>query len=417
MTLYSIGFVLFLVVFFAAQARMAYGLMLSLNAGSQKKLPDDECAKAAIILCLRGGDPFLGDCIDGVLQQDYPDFELRMVIDHESDPATEIALAALSRRPTVAARIDFLREPRPTCSLKCSSLCQAVDDLDDSFEIVAFIDADTVAHPTWLRELAGPLANAEVGAATGNRWYMPTRPSIGSMMRYVWNCAAIIQMHALKIAWGGTLAMRRETIDKLELTAKWGRAFCEDTMLFGELRKAGLQLEFVPSLMMTNRESCGVTGCIRWVCRQLLAAKLYHPRWPVVAVHGAATATFPIVALPLLSTAIMKGDVFNVALVALSVAGYVALLAVSLCLIERAVCRVITERGESARWLSPQALLYFVVSSPLLQILYPVALVISQLTRRVNWRGIVYRIHAPFEIEMLEYSPYSSLARDPKHSL
>ena len=75
--------------------------------------------------------------------------------------------------------------------------------------MVALLDADTIPHRTWLRELVAPLADPRVGAATGNRWYMPAEAGWAGLVRYLWNAAAVVQMYCYGIAWGGTLALKR----------------------------------------------------------------------------------------------------------------------------------------------------------------------------------------------------------------
>ena len=37
--------------------------------------------RATIVLALRGTDPFLADSMQGLLDQDYPDFEIHVVVD------------------------------------------------------------------------------------------------------------------------------------------------------------------------------------------------------------------------------------------------------------------------------------------------------------------------------------------------
>ena len=70
---------------------------------------------------------------------------------------------------------------------------QVVKSLDDSYEFIAQLDADTIPHRSWLRELAAALEGEHVGAASGNRWYMPTEPDCGSIVRYLWNAGAVVQ--------------------------------------------------------------------------------------------------------------------------------------------------------------------------------------------------------------------------------
>ena len=131
------------------------------------------CPKAAVVLCLRGRDPFLEKCLELLLAQDYPDYQLQVVVDSRQDPAWEVAQRLAERHGAERVHLETLDDRRDTCSLKCSSVTQAIERLDGSFQVAALVDADTMPHPGWLRDLAAPLADERVGAATGNRWYMP----------------------------------------------------------------------------------------------------------------------------------------------------------------------------------------------------------------------------------------------------
>ncbi len=123
----------------------------------QPTLDDAACPPVAVILCLRGVDPSLEHCLDGLLDQDYPRYEVWIVVDHADDPARGVAEQAIRRRGAGNVRIHVLSRPRETCSLKCSSLLEALAAIDDSYAAVAFLDADTVPHRSWLRELVAPL--------------------------------------------------------------------------------------------------------------------------------------------------------------------------------------------------------------------------------------------------------------------
>jgi cellulose synthase/poly-beta-1,6-N-acetylglucosamine synthase-like glycosyltransferase len=60
--------------------------------------------------------------------------------------------------------------------------------------VLAVIDADAVPHRWWLRDLVAPLSDPRVGVATGNRWYMPEHANWGSLVRYLWNVGAVVQV-------------------------------------------------------------------------------------------------------------------------------------------------------------------------------------------------------------------------------
>ncbi|NQU20150.1 MAG: glycosyltransferase family 2 protein [Candidatus Nealsonbacteria bacterium] len=374
------------------------------------------CPKTAVILCLRGPDPFLPACVEALLTLDYPSYDVQIIVDSPDDPARQIAEETTRRiaekeavaRQGPAVQITVLTDHRDSCSLKCSSLLQAVAAMDESYEVVALLDADTVPHPSWLRDLVAPLADAQVGASTGNRWYMPAGASWGALVRYVWNSAAVVQMFSYGIPWGGTLALKTDVLRRSDLLDRWGRAFCEDTMVYSSLRKLGMKVAFVPSLMMVNREACSVSSFYHWVRRQLLAARLYHPGWPAVVVHCIGTALLQVAVAGLLLAAVLSAQWHAAAWFAAGLACYWGPMPLLLCGMEACVRRIVHARGEPTGWLAGCAWLRLLAALPLTQSVYPVALISALLVRKVHWRGVFYQIGGPAQVHLIEYHPYRS---------
>ena len=417
MTQLSIILILTLTGFYVSQCIMTLGLIRKLRNWNPPRLDDANCPRVAVVLCLRGKDPFLDDCIESLLRQDYPDYQVHVVIDHESDPALSVVEACVDRLETNNIKVEILKDRRETCSLKCSSLLHALSRLGDSVEVVALVDADTSPHRTWLRELVAPLLDEDVGAATGNRWYMPTNPSIGATARYFWNTFAIVQMVAFRIAWGGTLAIRMDVIRNADLLKSWGNAFCEDTMLYSMLRKQGLRLVFVPSLIMINREDCNPGNYFHWVGRQLLTARLYHPLWKAVVLHGVFATALPL-AVPAVCVAAVMTHNWQITawLVAASLLYGISLLFL-LWPLEVSVRRSVKARGEPTDWMSWKFYFSCIWALPLLQVLYPMALASAMSMRRVKWRGVEYRIEAPWRIRLVQYHPYQTTSDKVTQSL
>lgn len=399
------GLLLLLVV---GQAILVLGFVRKLREKPPELVSDELAPRAAVILCLRGSDPFLPDCLRGLLSQDYPDYDIRIVIDHPDDPAYQIAAKVVEESGTSRVSLEFLQEKRSTCGLKCSSILQVVESLDESYHFVAQLDADTQAHPTWLREIATALADEEVGAATGNRWYMPRSHSVGSLVRFSWNAAAVVQMYWYRVAWGGTLGIKTRLFRETDLLEKWSRAFCEDTMLYGILKGIGLRVAFVPSLMMINREACDLGGFFRWVSRQLLTARLYHPAWPAVVVHGIVSTLTPAVTLGAMIYAIGQNEGAAAGCLAVSLGLYEASLALLLWPMETAVRKIAHRRGEPTEWLTPGRSLKLFAIMPVTQIVYATALTAAQFAKSTIWRGIAYRVDGPWQIRMKMYQPYES---------
>lgn len=397
----------FLVIWLAFQVGVVLLFMWYLNSGSIN-LPDEHLPKTAVLLCLRGADPFLGDCLRSLLKQNYPQYHVKLIIDSEQDPAWQVAQDVISQVGITNISFSPLRSVRQSCSLKCSSLVQAVSELDDSYKVVALVDADTVVHANWLRELISPLTHPSVGVTTGNRWYVPTGKYWGTVVRYIWNVSAIVQMYLYGIPWGGTLAVKREVLHQTGLLERWGQAFGEDTMIRSVLAKYNLKVKFVPSLIMLNQEECDLPSLKYWFQRQLLASRLYHPWWWAVMADAVLTILMPQILLVLWFFALLSGE-GNIAILALTwYVIYITALVMLMLFLELVVQPVISSQGKPVIQLSAPLMLRMWIGMPLTHWIYGWAMVASLRMETVNWRGVTYEVNGSWNIHLLEYRPYQS---------
>jgi predicted ATP-grasp superfamily ATP-dependent carboligase len=364
------------------------------------------CPKAAVVLCLRGDDPFLEACLEGLLHQDYPDYDVKIVVDQPTDPAWHKSHEVVARAAARNVQIEPLSERLETCSLKGSSLAQAVSRLDDSYRVVAFLDGDTIPHRTWLRELVAPLEDAGVGVASGNRWYVLGGPHWGTLVRYVWNCAAVVQMYWNRFTWGGSLALRAEIARHPDLIARWRSAVSTDTVILRVVRAEGFRTAFVPSLIMTNREGCRLRDFFVWVQRQLAVGRLYHSGWPAVLGHGFIATAVPVAAVGTVAWKLAQRQWGQGLAIAGASLAYWALMAAVVLLLEGAVRAVVRRRGEEIVWPDRWTVGRLLLALPLTQAAHAAALWKAAFLRTFQWRGVVYQVDGPWQVRLVEYHPY-----------
>jgi hypothetical protein len=360
---------------------------------------ESERPHVVVVLPIRGADPSLAACLRGLLNQDYPRYELRIIIDSPEDPAWSL-VHELAHGPHV--QVGALHARRETCSLKTSALLQAISSLDKSCQVVALIDADVVPYRSWLRDLVLPLLNPQVGATTGIRWFMPRTATWGSLVRYLWNAAASVQMYALHIPWGGSLALRVDLFRRSDLLQKWAVSLWEDTGCYRTIRDLGLQLRFVPAATMINQETTDLKSCFRFIRRQMLNVRLYHGSWPAILANGFATALALTTSLTLTAIGLATGDRAAAALLLDGLLLYGAGMAVCLVLVERHIQRLAHERGAAKVPISWKAL----CALPLAHVVYFACLASACVLGKVRWRGITYEFEGPWTVRMRRYRPY-----------
>ncbi len=389
------------------QVSLCLLFLLYLRSPCRKLLPDHQLPKTAVVLCLRGADPFLSNCLRSLLNQNYPEYDLKLILDSEQDPAWRIvADILLDEQAPANVQVSLLRMTYPNCSLKCSSLVQAVSELDDSYKVVAFVDADAVVHPNWLRELVSPLADPKVGATTGNPWYIPTGRYWGSSVRYLWNVFAVVKMYLHRIPWGGTMALKTELIYTTGLLDKWSRAYGEDTMIHSVLAKHGMRVVFVPSLIILNREECDFSDLVDWSKRQLLSFRLYHPRWWAVVADSILTVVLPHLVLLFIVVALLTGQWDAAAIFFNSLGVYMQVLLFFVIALEKEVQQVLRHHDQQLSKISPATIMKISIASLLTLWVYGLAMVSALWMKQVNWRGVTYQVKGPWNISVLKYRPY-----------
>jgi glycosyltransferase involved in cell wall biosynthesis len=407
----TIYIALYWTVFLIVAIQSSFTLVFVVLMASRKQsILQSFTPKAAIILCLRGSDPFLKQSIHCLLDQDYPDFELHVVVDHPEDPSRAVLRDFES---DARLHVSILHDPLDTCSLKCSAIVQLIGTLHPSVEIIALCDADTIPQRTWLANLAAPLEDASVAVATGNRWYQPQFPNGASVVRFLWNIPATINMIVFRIAWGGSLVIRRRVIEEAELLDKWSHAFCEDTMLDRVVRQHGYRQVFVPDVMIVNRETCTFGDLMNWVPRQLLTASLYHSSWPATVGYGILSSAIPFVAAAVMMVGWIRSDfdAIGAAFTALITFEISNILLVLIC--EYSFHRKSFEGQRGSSWLTLWSILKLPIWIVTSQILSPFWFIKCFLAKRVTWRGIPYQIHGT-EIQRGLYVPYSTPASDSR---
>ena len=128
-------------------------------------------------------------------------------------------------------------------------------------------------HQPFPSHLLQPFADPRVGGVSGLRCFYPQRQNPGSLVRAVWGAAATIEMATTKILWGGSLALRREAFEHAGVRAHWQSSLCDDVPTSRLLRNSGYAVQHCP-VVMINRESVSLQGCLEFIARQLVLVRL-----------------------------------------------------------------------------------------------------------------------------------------------
>ena len=230
---------------------------------------------------VKGEEEGLRENLAALASQDYPDYEL-IVVAHS---AADIPPGVLPGN----VRVVLAHGDDPATGEKVQNLKVAVLAARKFSRIYAFADSDGRVTKRWLRSLAVPLADQHVGASTGYRWYAPVPPSFWTLMRSVWDAVALSRLGPgdCGFAWGGAMAIRRETFYDLDVQSHWKNTVSDDYALSAAVRAAGLSIAFAPGAITPCLERASGGFILAWMRRQMTITRVYNPRlwWPGLIAH------------------------------------------------------------------------------------------------------------------------------------
>ncbi len=401
----------------------------------------DSCA---VLMALRGADAHLYRTLLAHLQQREVAYHLHLIVDSPNDPA----VAVIRQLPTDLAQrwtMHVLEIDSDHCSLKCLALAQVARRLLSETgrpTFFAFADGDGLVSQDWLRRLLAPMApcNQEsgsitttVGATTGHRWYgcFPVKElssthgttadnsdaqsqiSLGAIVRYFWNLGSLPQMHLYRVVWGGSWAIRSDVLKHCGLLDSWQNALFEDTQVSTFVEAAGHRVVTAPGVLVQSYEPLGVASATRWISRQLLDMRLYHPSFRWTAFHAGFLALLHAGILAIAIWASFLQDWWSLGVVITSLMGYQLFYLIVWRNIERTAQHCLSQLSFEQpiqRDTSRRAARVFWAATGLLltQVVYPLATFRAFWTRTVSWRGIHYRIDSPTQIRRLNYEPFQT---------
>ncbi len=231
--------------------------------------------RVLVLVPCRGADAGLEENLDAILRQAYPGYRVVFCADRIDDPAVAVIERVRARHDTTSDLA--VAEHLPGFGGKASALLEGIAERRPSDEVVAFLDSDIRPDPGFLRALVQPLALASIGATTGYRWYVPVRGGLWSAVRAAWNAAGlnIFFSDRYNFLWGGAWAIRRETLERLDLAALWRGTLSEDLATTAAVKGTGLRVQFVPRAVAPTFEDCDRRECLEWTNRQTAMVALW----------------------------------------------------------------------------------------------------------------------------------------------
>jgi ceramide glucosyltransferase len=322
-----------------------------------------------------------------------------LVTGDSSDPSVPVLEKIRAQHAEVDSKLLFAGRAMSR-GQKVHNLLHALSHVREESGVVAFADSDARPGPDWLKNLVSGLVDPRVGVTTGYRWYVPRRGNAASVLRSAWNgsIATLLDERAPAFAWGGAMALRRETLEQARIAEYWNGALSDDYAVTRAVKDHGLSIRFEPRGLVFSHEDCSWGELFEWSFRQLAITRVYQAAlWRRAWVSellggvsfwgGLAVAAAALSGAAVLEAAILAGLIL-VAWIARAAKGGLRL---------QAVETLFPVEGRELRRYRAAYLLW----GPLASLITLVGLARSALTREIVWRGVRYRMVSARETKVL----------------
>jgi cellulose synthase/poly-beta-1,6-N-acetylglucosamine synthase-like glycosyltransferase len=338
-------------------------------------------ARAVLIVPATGDLPRLTAFHDALLAQRCPPARIVFAVESVDDPAYARLLALAASSP-FAIEVVVAGEATAS-SQKCHNQAAALRRLGQSEPHVVLADIDILPTPDWLGHLLRPLTRDVADVVTGYRWTMPADARAATVLG-TWidrSVAGLPKPNDGWLAWGGSIALRRETVERLGLPDLFDHEVSDDLSLARAARRAGARVIFRRSVLLPTPVAHSFASLIGFGQRQYQMFLFYQrPLWLAAAVTVVAN---------LLGSAALLWLAFH------SPAGLAAYtLAVIIIAIADQRRRSMARRaGIPPAGGSVEVILRFMpLILPVIHLLHLVAIVLSLDRRKVTWGHCVYRM-------------------------
>ncbi|WP_245270561.1 glycosyltransferase [Beijerinckia mobilis] len=364
--------------------------------------------RVVIIVPVKGAASMTRVFFSKLLGQAYDDFRVIAAVESVEDPA--YALIHDLIRPTAAdLRLDELKgsvthhPPKITTVVagmtkiggqKVANLIAALDHIEPQDEIVVFTDADTWPDPHWLERLVAALINARYEAVTGYRWMVPVNSHLASAVVAAANTSIVTLPRLPDVTnpcWGGTVALRRETLERLNIRQYWQGAVSDDLQMTKAFKDQGIKVFSPRQSLLLSPIAFDWRSAFAFGTRQY---RIVFTHVPWLWAFAAFCLVVPIISVIFAGILALHGD-----------RGAIIMLAASLIAGEirfRCRRRIATalwqvDHGEDERlasWVDH-------LLRPLWWCFHALCILAAPWSRRISWAGIDYLIAGPQDVRVL----------------
>ncbi|MEJ2717094.1 MAG: glycosyltransferase [Deltaproteobacteria bacterium] len=214
------------------------------------------------------------------------------ILESERDPANHMVDRLCQQHGHARKIISGLSTG---CAQKNHNLIAGIQALRPETEIIVFCDSSNLAEPDWLLRFTEPLETGVSEVVSTFRAFDPKPETLGGVSQAIYGSFVLLLDVLRPKPWGGATAIRRETFEKLNVTAAWARTVVDDLILGNVLegRRIGIRLD-ATNLLKSPLHNQSVAGFLSYLDRQILFPKFTNPGIWVVTLAAHMNVTLAV---------------------------------------------------------------------------------------------------------------------------
>jgi ceramide glucosyltransferase len=335
-------------------------------------MPRDFTPAVSVLKPVHGLDPEAYENFASFCRQDYPQFEILFAVSSEQDPGAAPIRKLIADFPHLPIHL-LVVDRQPGSNDKVNKLCAMARAAQH--ELLVLSDADTRVGPGYLRSLAAPFRDPNVGAATSLYTGIPM-PSLWPEMEAIsigtdFMPAVIVaqQLQGVQFALGATIAVRHECLEEIGGFEALTEEAADDYVLGNRVAARGHRVELVDGSVKTW---CCLTRLTDFFTQRL--------RWAIMARQSRSRGYLGLIFTQGLPWTILAAFVAPTRRVA--VGFFVAYVVLRLAVVWRVSWLALRDETAKRQW--------WIV--PFWDVFAFIVWMCSLVWNRVRWRGAVYRV-------------------------
>ncbi len=355
-----------------------------------------EAEGVAVIIPIKGGrgqddarSRFLASCMN---QRRVGSYRLIFAVESATDPAAA-DIAELAARD---ARVSLIVAGRASKrGQKVHNQVTALETLSPDDRYVVFADADVEFASDWLSELLRPILWGTAELTSGYRWILPANDGLASRFCALmdWGVATAPRSRRWNTCWGGSIAISRAALDRIDLPRWWAATVLDDYTMTMAARRAGISVFAAHQVLVPSPVRHDMRSLFNFGRRQYLMTRVHAFQYWLLA---GVVLIVPTLAGGAAIAAAARGDRLALACIAAALALQQVRASLRIGIAHRVLPPEAAAQSQALmrrdRWMLPAA-----------HLLHLAIWATSGIGRTTIWAGTRYRLLAFDRMEIMGY--------------